>query len=53
MKIKIYMYFNARIRITHIYMYMDTLFNSVRVTTDYTADGLLISVLVCPSNHQN
>lgn len=34
-------------------MYMDTLFNSVRVTTDYTADGLLISVLVCPSNHQN
>lgn len=32
---------------------MDTLINSVRVTTDYTADGLLISELVCPSNHQN
>lgn len=34
-------------------MYMDTLIYSVRVTTDYTADGLLISELVCPSNHQN
>lgn len=34
-------------------MYMDTLFNSVRVTTDYTADGLTTSVHVCPSNHQN